>query len=137
MSITGKSDTGSLVLIVFDHTIYHTVQKCPSSARRNCGKTRFCCRNYGNLHRNCGNLYFCRNYGKQWEMSRRNYGKISVGIVGPYQLMSPAYHHSQRIVMLQQCSGIGKSSSIVGVDHENLWGRIAELCFRFFSALNF
>jgi hypothetical protein len=31
MSITGKTDTGSLVLIVFDHTIYHTVQKCPTS----------------------------------------------------------------------------------------------------------
>jgi hypothetical protein len=29
-----------------------------------------------------GTYIFCRNYGKKWEMSRRNYGKISVGIMG-------------------------------------------------------
>jgi hypothetical protein len=31
-----------------------------------------------------GTFIFCRNYGKKWEMSRRNYGKISVGIMGKY-----------------------------------------------------
>jgi hypothetical protein len=29
-----------------------------------------------------GTFIFCQNYGKKWEMSRRNYGKISVGTMG-------------------------------------------------------
>jgi hypothetical protein len=32
-----------------------------------------------------GTFIFCRNYGKKWEMSRRNYGKISVGTMGKYR----------------------------------------------------
>jgi hypothetical protein len=29
--------------------------------------------------------FFCRNYGKIWEMTHRNYGKISVGTMGRYR----------------------------------------------------
>jgi hypothetical protein len=29
-----------------------------------------------------GRFIFCRNYGKKWEISRRNYGKISVRNMG-------------------------------------------------------